>query len=262
MIASLRFFRVLFRIFKVLWVVVVSGATYFFTVRLTGRAGSIVVRAAWIQKQSRRFLWALGVEPQYVGQPPRHGVMVSNHVSYLDIIVHGSRTPLVFISKAEVANWPVFGPLTRWAGTLFIRRDLRSDVLRVAAEMPLVVESGTVLTFFPEGTSSSGEGVLPFRTPLLAPIVENGWMVTPAFVRYELEPGDGVVEDEVAYYRPETVFGTHLLNLLGKRCVLATVTYGQPQAPGSDRKTLANRLRDEVCDLGGLPKTTLAAEQV
>jgi len=261
MIASLRFFRILFRILKILWTVVVAGLTYFFAVRLTGRTGSIVLRAAWLQQQARRFLWALGIEPNYEGQPPRQGVMVSNHVSYLDIIVHAGRMPLVFISKSEVADWPVFGPLTRWAGTLFIRRDLRSDVLRVAAEMPLVVGSGTVLTFFPEGTSSSGEGVLPFRTPLLAPIVENGWMVTPAFVRYALEPGDGAVEEEVAYYKPETVFGPHLLNLLGKRRVRATVTYGQPQVPGSNRKTLANRLRDEVCELGGLPKTTLATEQ-
>ena len=97
-----------------------------------------------------------------------------------------------------------------------------------------------------------GEGVLPFRAPLLAPLVDNAWQVTPAFLRYELEPGDGAVEDEVAYYRPETVLGPHLLNLLGKRRVRATLTYGASRASGTDRKALASRLRGEVCALGGI----------
>ena len=196
----------------------------------------------------------------YVGEPPKQGVLVSNHVSYLDILVHGSQMPLVFISKAEVAQWPIFGPLSQWAGTLYIRRDLRSDVLRVGEQMPSVLKAGLVLAFFPEGTSSSGERVLPFRTSLLAPMVENGWCVTPSFLRYELEPGDGTVEEEVAYYKPETVLGPHLLNLLGKRRVRATLTYGKPQAPGSDRKALASRLHGEVRALGGV--AVAAAELV
>jgi len=247
-----RIFRISARIFKIAAVICASAGIYLFTIKLAGRSRSIPARSAWLCRIARCFLWALGVEPRYVGEPPATGVMVSNHVSYLDIIVHAARTPLVFISKAEVAAWPVFGPLTQWAGTLFIRRDLRSDVLRVAALMPPILESGTVLAFFPEGTSSSGEAVLPFRAPLLAPVVENGWQITPAFLRYELAAGDGAVVDEVAYYRPETVFGLHLFNLLGKRRVRATVTYGQPQAPGFDRKTLASRLRGEICTLGGI----------
>jgi len=262
MTKSRRFIRISLRLAKIVVALVLGACDYFLNVKLRGRAGSIAARTAWMGGMARSFLWALGVEVAYVGEPPSQGVLVSNHVSYLDILVHASRMPLVFISKAEVAHWPIFGPLTQWAGTLYIRRELRSDVLRVAAEMPTVLEAGFVLAFFPEGTSSSGEGVLPFRASLLAPMVQNGWQITPSFLRYELEPGDGAVEEEVAYYRPETVLGPHLLNLLGKRRVRATLTYGEPQAPGSDRKALAIRLHEEVCALGGTAVAVEAVEPV
>ena len=246
------YLRTSLKILKVLTAILLAAAAYFFTIKLAGRSGSIPARAAWLKRQARRFLWAIGIEPSYVGTPPAHGVLVSNHISYTDILVHAANTPLVFISKAEVAHWPIFGTLSQWAGTLFIRRELRSDVLRVAAQMPPVVGAGVVLAFFPEGTSSDGSGVLPFRASLLAPLVENGWPVTPAFLRYELEPGDGAVADEVAYYREETEFAPHLLNLLGKRRIRAVLTYGQPQTPGVDRKELALQLHDLVCELGGV----------
>ena len=257
-----RFLRISLRLAKLFVAVVLGFVGYFFLVKLPGRAGCIKTRTAWMRRLARSFLWALGVESSYVGEPPSRGVLVSNHVSYLDILVHASRMPLVFISKAEVAKWPIFGPLTQWAGTLYIRRELRSDVLLVAERMPAVLDAGLVLAFFPEGTSSSGQGVLPFRASLLAPIVEKGWQVTPAFLRYELEAGDGLVEEEVAYYKPETVLGPHLFNLLGKRRVRATMTYGSPQAPGSDRKALATRLREEVCALGGIAEEPEAVESV
>lgn len=258
MTKSKRLLRTTHRLFKVIAVIVMAALSYLFTIKLARRAGSIPARAAWLRQRALWFMWALGIETRYVGEPPKDGVLVSNHVSYIDIIVHASQLPLVFISKAEVAGWPVFGQLTQWAGTLFIRRDLRSDVLRVAKEMPPVLEAGIVLAFFPEGTSSDGGRVLPFRTPLLAPLVENQWQVTPAFVSYELEPGDGAVKDEVAYYRQETEFGPHLLNLLGKRSVRAVLTYGQQQPSGMDRKLLASQLHGEVCGLGGIERESEA----
>ena len=248
-----RFFCTIFKVARVVCSLAIAAAGYFLTVKLPGRSRCIATRAAWLQREARRLLRAIGVETGCVGAPPAGGVLVSNHISYLDILVHAAQAPQVFISKAEVAGWPVFGPLTKCAGTLFIRRELRSDVLRVAAEMLPVVHAGTVLTFFPEGTSTGGDRVLPFRAPLLAPLVEHGWPVTPAFLRYELPPQEGTVEEAVAYYRPETVFGPHLLQLLGRRGVRATVTYGMPQEPGSDRKELAARLREAICTLGDLP---------
>jgi 1-acyl-sn-glycerol-3-phosphate acyltransferase len=249
---SKRHFRTSLKILKVLTAILLAGITYLFAIKLARRSHSLPARAAWLKQQARRFLWALGVEPSYVGAPPPNGLLISNHISYVDILVHAAHTPLVFISKAEVAHWPVFGALSRWAGTLFIRRELRSDVLRVAAQMPPVIDAGVILAFFPEGTSSDGSGVLPFRASLLAPLVDNGWHVTPAFLQYDLEPGDGEVAEEVAYYRPETEFGPHLLNLLGKQRIRARLTYGIQEPCCGDRKMLATQLRGKVCALGGI----------
>lgn len=248
--------RVCLRIFKLLVVILLAIGGYLLFIKLTGRSRSLPARAAWLKWNARNFLWALGVEPGYTGNPPSRGVLISNHISYLDILVHAARTPLVFISKAEVARWPLFGMLTRWAGTLFIRREFRGDVVRIASEMRPVIQSGVVLAFFPEGTSSDGGDVLPFRASLLAPLVEHCWPVTPAFLRYELEPGDGAVADDVAYYRPETEFGPHLLSLLGRRKIRARLTYGAERPGNLDRKALAAQLRDEVRALGGLAETT------
>lgn len=246
-----RSVRTVVRLCGLVGVLLQAPVLYLLMIKLMGRSKSPAARAAWHTWHARQFLWVLGIEATYVGQPPTEGVVVSNHITYLDILLHAARAPMIFISKAEVAGWPVFGVLTRWAGTLFIRRDLRSDVRRVASEMIPVVQSGMVLTFFPEGTSSDGNQLRPFLPSLLAPIVENSWKVTPAFIRYGLEPGDGTVEDHVAYYRPETVFGPHLLHLLGKRRVFATVTYGEPRPSGRDRKTLARELHLAVVALGG-----------
>ncbi len=248
----MRSIRIFVRLCGVMAVVTEAALMYLFTIKWAGRAGSYPARAAWLHRACRHMLAVLNVKATYEGVPPTRGVMVSNHITYLDILVHSANTPLIFISKAEVDNWPIFGALTRWAGSIFIRRELRKDVRRVADAMPAVVEQGSVLTFFPEGTSSDGSGVLPFRPSLLAPIVEYGWPVTPAFVHYSLEPGDGTVEHDVAYYRPETVFGLHIFRLLGRRRIEAKVTYGEPRQPGPDRKALACQLRETVCTLGGV----------
>lgn len=217
-------------------------------------------RAIWMRRQGRRLSRALSIEVRTAGTLPTEGVLVSNHLSYTDILVLGSCIPLVFIAKFEVKSWPVIGLLTEFAGSIYIKRDLRSDVARVAKEMPAVLESGAMLAFYPEGTSTGGDRVLSFRTPLLAPASERGWTITPAALRYELAPGDGSVEEEVAYWR-DMEFGPHLLNLLGKRRIRVTVTFGKSKPAGKDRKALAVRLREEVCALGGWPVEMAAPEK-
>ncbi len=217
-------------------------------VALRGHGAGAAWRALWMQRHARRLLRVLGVRPVYHGEPPKNGVLVSNHLGYLDILVYAARAPAVFVSKAEVAHWPLLGRLARLGGTLFIQRGRRADVARVAAEMVPVVEAGVVVAFFPEGTSSGGEGVLPFHAGLLAPVVECRWRVTPAAIRYRLAEGEGDAAEAVAYWG-EARFVPHLLGLLGKRWVEAEVCYGTPQTPGADRRELAARLHTEVSRL-------------
>jgi len=247
----MRKIRLLFRLLLLIATLALAALDYLLTIKLLGRESSLRARAVWMRRQAKNLLRVLGIETTFLGTPPSGGVLVSNHLSYTDILVYGSHAPSIFISKADVAGWPVFGLLSKCAGTLFVRREVRSDVVRLASEMPRVVDAGLLLTFFPEGTSTGGDHVLPFHASLFAPAVEHQWQITPAFLRYELDDGDGSVADEIAYWR-DMVFGPHLLNLLSKKRIRAIVQYGSPRLPGSDRKTLAETLHSQVCALGGL----------
>jgi 1-acyl-sn-glycerol-3-phosphate acyltransferase len=246
--------RVIFKIIGLTGAFSVSFLDYFINIPLrfwvTADARA-VLKAQWLRRTSHRVLNIIRVCVHVEGTPPSQGVLVSNHISYIDILVGASIQPATFISKAEVASWPLFGTLAKMGGTLFIQRAVRSDVVRVASEMPAVLKAGLVLVFFPEGTSSGGDAVLPFKPSLLAPAAENAWPVTPSFLRYSIAPEEGTVENDVAYWR-DMEFAPHLLNLLNKNTTTATIFYGTTTQAEGNRKELAARLQKEVCQLGGL----------
>lgn len=211
----------------------------------SGRRQDPLACSEWIHRWAKRNLQAIGAEFSHLGQVPQRGLVVCNHLSYLDIAVLAASGPMVFVSKAEVAKWPLLGPLATCGGTLFLRREQRSHVAEVAAALRPIVEGGTVLTIFPEGTSSGGETILPFRSSLLEPAAAGGWPVTPAWITYALDPGEGSVAEEVAYWRDMTL-APHLLNLLSKRRVRAQVHFGTPIEGVADRKELTRRLHAAV----------------
>ena len=227
----------------------VFGAGLAFVVRqvCAGWRLGYAERAAWLQRWSGRVLRGLRVQVTVRGTPPSSGLLVSNHLSYLDILVLASRLPAVFVAKSEVGRWPVIGWLTRCAGTLYIVREKRLDVRRVGIGLAEVVEGGVVGVVFPEGTSSDGHQVLPFRAPLLGMAVDRGWPVTPAWIGYTLD--DGRVEDEICYWGDMT-FAPHLLNLFSKASIRATIAFGAALPAGADRKRLALELRGRVGELG------------
>jgi 1-acyl-sn-glycerol-3-phosphate acyltransferase len=210
---------------------------------LPGRAGAIRARTEWCRRWGRRFAACLRLDVAVQGSPPVDGFLVSNHLSYLDIVAYATTRPLVFVSKAEVRSWPGIGWLTRCAGTLFLKREAKADVVRVAQQFAPLIQAGEVVALFPEGTSSGGETVLPFKPSLFAPATEHGWAVTPSAIRYELE--DGEVSREVAYWADMT-FGPHFLNLLSKRRIRATIRFGDPIRGESDRKALAKEAEARV----------------
>ena len=206
-------------------------------------AASCPVRAAWSQRWARQFLRVLNVRVRCEGAPSAKGLLVSNHLSYLDIVVLSAAQPIVFVSKAEVRRWPVIGWLARCAGTVFIRRERKAEVMGLGAVFKSIVQQGVVVGLFPEGTSSDGSQVLPFHSSLLEPAVENAWPISAAWIGYSLQ--DGCVEDEVCYWRDMT-FGWHFLNLLSKKSIEATVVYGSTLLPGLDRKQMAQLLHAQV----------------
>jgi len=205
-------------------------------------------RALWSQRHARRLARVLGMEVRPVGPVPAAQIYCANHLGYLDIVALVAAAPAVFVSKAEVRNWPVVGALTNAAGTLYLKRERKEDLAGVMRQFDPVIAAGVPVVVFLEGTSSGGEDVLPFKPSLLAPAVSGGWHCAPVALDYTLEPGDGTVAEHVAYWRDMT-FGPHFLGLLGRKRIHARVSFGEPLPAGPDRKQLALALRERVISL-------------
>lgn len=240
----MKILRAGFRFLSALMLFLVAYLDYIFRIKLRGKASSLEARTGWLQFWARNLLRIMRIEVQWEGMPPSRGLMVSNHLGYVDVLVYGSICPLIFLSKAEVRSWPITGPLTRCAGTLYIWRQNKSDVKRLGDDMKPVVEAGMVVVLFLEGTSSDGGEVLPFRSSLLAPAEEHGWPVTPAWIHYALP--DGTKAEHVAYWGDATFF-THFVKLMSVKRVRAHAHFGTPIMEKLGRKELAQELRTKVC---------------
>ena len=210
---------------------------------LSGASRSIRDRVRWLARSSARHIKWMGVRINVHGEIPRGGLIVANHVSYVDIVALSSVATCALVSKKEVARWPLFGLYARIGATVFVDRERRGAVAEAAAEMRERLDAGVPLTLFPEGTSSDGSDVLPFRSSLFEPVVELACPVTACALRYSLEGGS--VADEVAYWRDMTL-APHLLHFLGKTGVTLDIHFGPSSLRSGDRKTLARDLHAEV----------------
>ncbi len=204
---------------------------------------SQAARAAWMQHTAGRLLRIFAVKISVVGTPPERGLLVSNHLGYVDVLVLGSLNPSVFVARHDVESWPVFGWLASRAGTIYIQRERRAHVGPVTDQIQTVLDAGVLVILFPEGTSSDGRSLLPFKSSLLEPAARSSQPMSVSWIQYELDDGD--VAEEVCYWKDMT-FLPHLLNLLGKRRVRATVRFAAVKSPSTDRKELARQLHGEV----------------
>lgn len=228
------------------WEVMVIILNYLFTAAFAPEKNRRHARAAWLGRSSRRHLKIFGCSVNVAGAIPQSGLLVSNHLSYLDILVICSTTPAVFVAKSEVRRWPLFGWFAAIAGTVFVERERRQHVGDVNREIESALAAGLLVVVFPEGTSSDGATVLPFRTSLLEPAARGGHDLAVGWVHYELDDGDA--GQEVCYWGDHSFF-PHLLNLMGKRRIRATLRFGNFHRTTADRKELALQLHAAVLEL-------------
>ena len=152
--------------------------------------------------------------------------LVSNHLSYLDIVVYGAVMPARFVAKQEVRNWPVVGFLARTMGTIFIDRTVKRDVVRVIDDLAGAVADGDGVVMFAEATSSPGQMVLPFRPALLEWAARSGQPVHYASVAYGT-PADGPPAHLAVCWWGEMTFGRHLVGSVACPWIEATVRLGR-----------------------------------
>jgi 1-acyl-sn-glycerol-3-phosphate acyltransferase len=213
----------------------------FWLMRLRGPM-TLERRALWVQAASRAILHSLGIAYRVEGQPPDRGLVVSNHLSYIDILVLGAEMPCFFVAKIEIGGWPYFGRAARMGGTIFVDRGSLASAMSVAEQMTERLKLPIPLLLFPEGTSTDGSEVIRFHSRLIDPATSLGVPITTACVRYVLE--DGVPERELCWYDDET-FVHHLWKVLGAVGFEAEVRFGVPRVY-ADRRVAADQTRAEV----------------
>lgn len=243
----IKLIRIFYRCTGLLLVAIFLPLDWLLIVVWRGRKSGQRSRAALLHRWACFVGRLMGVAINIHGRVPSHGLCVSNHLSYLDIVVYGTIAPMTFVSKHDVIYWPLFGQWAAMCGTLFIKRDRKGHVIDVGKQMENVLRTNLPLVLFPEGTSSNGETVLPFKSSLFQPAVEHAWPVTPMRITYQL--ANGSVADEIAYWGDMTLL-PHLLNVFTKRKIQAVVSFGEQLDPGVSRKDLCRRAHEAVSALG------------
>jgi lyso-ornithine lipid O-acyltransferase len=203
-------------------------------------------RGALFSAWCRAVLRIGGVRVRTRGRCPESAsLVISNHLSYLDVMVLGAQTPMVFVAKSEVAGWPVLGPLCAFVGTLFIDRSSKSALPAVAHAMSQLMASGIRVIFFPEGTTTAGDRVLPFRPALLQPAIDQGAAVACVTLIYETPPGAPPAESSVCWVG-DAAFAPHIYAFLGVPSIDAHVLWSETVLKEATRRELAARAQGVI----------------
>lgn len=175
-------------------------------------------------------------------------MIVSNHLSYLDILVFSSVARCCFISKREIKSWPVVGWIASMTGTIFIDRSRRSQTQSLQPQVQNRLTSGVPVLLFPEATSTDGQQILPFRSSLFESAVVATAPITAAYLSYELPDGDGDPVMEIGYWGEMTLM-PQFFKLLTKSRIKAIVRFSDHSRVFNDRKQAAREMQEEVVNL-------------
>jgi 1-acyl-sn-glycerol-3-phosphate acyltransferase len=200
-----------------------------------GRALNLRDRAEWLHKACETILQRLSMGVSLSGSMPTSGLIVSNHLSHLDILLYATALPCIFVSKSEVLDWPMFGILARCGGTIFVERSKVHGVNHPARKLADVLRSGIPVILFPEGTSTDGGSVLPFRSAFFEPAIVTQSPIRAAAIGYSVSDGN---EADLCYYG-EIAFFPHLVSVLSRKRAQGHIVFGEEVA-GIDRKTTAS----------------------
>lgn len=187
--------------------------------------------------------------------PTRTTLLVTNHVSWLDIPALLSNVEADFVAKSDVLHWPVIGTMATGIGTLFLARGKPNAARTTADAMTWRLAQRRHVVFFPEATTSDGRGVRKFYARLYQAAIRTHSRVQACAIRY---PGlDGA--QGIAPFIDDDELVSHLWRLLGERRIVAELHFCDPLIPDADRRTLANRTRQQICQALGVEAENVRA---
>lgn len=204
----------------------------------------------WFQKPSGKRVISLfmrilarifGLRIHVHGRPV-NGMLVANHVSWLDTVSIDSVLATRFVAKDDVKRWPVAGQLSSLSGTFFLRRGSAAAVNLLNQQIQQALQQGATVGAFPEGTTSDGQQILKFHAALLQPAISIGYPIQPVAIRY-LRDGK---PDLLAPYLNES-FLHNALSMLGQGTSDVHLYFGELiETAGQQRKVLADHCRDRI----------------
>lgn len=174
-----------------------------------------------------------------------HGLLVANHISWLDVIALNAISPTRFVAKSEVRHWPLIGWLCAQAQTIFIQRSKRSDTARTNLCMAESLQQGNCMAIFPEGTTTDGTQVHHFHSSLLQPAIDAGVPIYPLALRYLDQHGK---PNHDADYIGNMTFVESLWKILSSHHLHAHVITTPPlDTRTTSRRTLATAAHHHIC---------------
>ncbi len=225
-------------------------------------AGIVALRFPWLalaeqralrQGWCRQLLGVLGItliQPQSQPQPATRAaqgeLLVANHISWLDIFVFNAYAQMDFVAKEEVQNWYFFGWLARKNGTLFLSRHSPLQAQALNAELSARLQTGQRVLVFPEGTTSAGQGVLPFHPALFQAAIDSACVVQPLALQYLDRQGE---RSRAPAYAGETTVWQSLCAIIaadGLQAKLQACPRLEPDAGQRQRRRLAHSARTAI----------------
>ena len=220
---------------------IILSIVRFWLLRLRGPL-TLEKRALWVQQTCLSILKGVGIGYRVEGTPPTHGLVVANHLSYLDILIFSGAMPCFFVAKMDIIGWPFFGWAAGVGGTIFLDRSSLESATSVAEQMIKRLKDPIPVLLFPEGTSTDGHQVQRFHSRLIDPATTYGTQITAASIRYIVE--DGTPEERLCW-GDDTLFVPHLMTTLSTPGFSAVVHFGEP-AIYTDRRVASDTTHAQV----------------
>jgi len=236
-----------FVLWLLIWAHVISGV---FTLLIKFPFSTASVKEVLIKSWSNHLLSLFGIELQVKNPsliPRRPYLLASNHISWIDIHAINAFKPIRFVAKSEVEGWPIFGWMAKQLGTVFIQRGNSRHAIQVVGNMTKTLETESIC-IFPEGTSTEGHTIRPFKANLFESAVISKAPVYSLAIEY-FDKKTGIKTDVTAFIGEMGLLES-MSNILKHRNLRVELTFFPPSASNTqlsnDRKWLALHSQDQI----------------
>lgn len=215
---------------------------------------SLAYQERYIRGWSAKIMVIFGIEVRAQGFVPsryqQRALLVSNHVSWVDIFVINSLEACHFVAKSDIRGWPLIGWLCEQGWTIFLARGKRTDVRRIYTGLVDRINRGERVAFFPEGTTAAQGTLLPFHSNLFEAAIEARVPILPFSVHYT--DSTGALQHSVDYIGDTSFLESIVMMLKGGKIIAHVQQLPMISSEGMHRRHLANAARAAVAQSLGL----------